>query len=83
MPMMSNRHCIAMVNAPTANTTRLPMPIRPQLEPGRAFRTGPMISMPPMPAATEYTASAPSRITARLRLAGREPALMPRIDATR
>ncbi len=81
--MMSNRHCIAMVTAPTANTTSAPIALSARIEPGSAFRIGPVISVPPMPAAIEYSARVPSRSPARAVLAGRAPALTPRIEATR
>ncbi len=51
--------------------------------PGSAFSTGPTITAPPIPATTEYSASTPTRISAREKFAGRAPALIPRIEATR
>ncbi|WP_443062804.1 hypothetical protein [Streptomyces sp. NBC_00441] len=68
---------------PTAKTVSAPGPAGPQKLPGRAPRTGPMMSVPPMPPAIEYGAITPVRISARCRLAGRVPALIARIEAHR
>jgi hypothetical protein len=83
MPMMPAIVIRAVVNAPAAKTTRVPMPHRPRVSVGSACSHGPTISAPSSAVTAAYSARAISRMVILLTLADRAPELRPSSDAAR